>query len=250
MSVNGDWDYNARTTRRSVLDLLAIHGVGWGHLRLEQDVRVPIGSGFGASGASALSGVLAVAKAVGIEEPKTRLAQYPHQAEIEERTGVGTVSVICEGTGAGAIVRPGPPGVASFLKVRTPSSARLVTATIGPFDKKRALDSPKMTSKINELGDDALRRFLADPTLDCLGSCGEEFSLRLGLETVEVKKLAHLAKRAGALHASQNMIGYAVHAVTDEDSQAKVVRAFRGVSRDLLVDVFEVGRRKAGVLSS
>jgi len=247
--VNGDRSYNARTTRRAVGLLLGDNGLP-GQLLIDQTVDTPIGAGFGASAAAATSAVYAVAAASGIEMPKRDLALFAHRAEILEQTGLGTVSVVFDKVGAGAITVSGEPGEAKFVTVPVPDDTRIVTAFVAPYDKKDALTSKVVSQRINRLGHQALQGFLAEPTLDNLAREGEEFSKKLGLESPEVKKLIALARSAGASYASQNMIGYSVHSIANSDAAAKVARSMAQVGKQVRVDVFEVGARKAGVLNT
>lgn len=247
--VNGDSKYDARTTRRAVNLLLSGAGIAKGIL-LHQDVQTPIGSGFGASASSATSAVYAAASAAGIERPKSELALFAHRAEILEQTGLGTVSVIFDAVGAGAITVPGEPGKEKFVTVDVPKGTRIVTAFIAPYDKKDALSSKPISERINKLGHESLTTFLSDPSLDTLAAEGERFSSSLGLESVEVKKLIGQAKSAGADYASQNMIGYSVHSLVSADGAERVARALGSYSDGVRVDIFEVGERKAGVVGS
>jgi pantoate kinase len=245
--VNGDSSYDARTTKRAVELLLDGNAFRLG-LRLDQKVETPIGAGFGTSGASATSAVFAAAAAIGSRESKRELALYAHRAEIFEQTGLGTVSVNYDHVGAGAITKAGEPGVAEFVSISVPKDVRLVTAYLAPFDKKDAFSSSSISQKVNELGEEALRAFVSDPSLDTLGSEGEIFSNRLGLESPEVRKLIMAAKRAGATYASQNMIGYSVHSVVPDDRVASVAKAFRSTGNGVRIDQFEIGKRRAGVI--
>jgi pantoate kinase len=246
--VNGDNKYKARTTERAVELLFAESETPRARLMLEQTVETPIGGGFGASAASATSAVLASAAAVGIEKPKSELALFAHRAEIIEQTGLGTVSVIFDALGAGAITVPGEPGKSRFVTVKTPKALKIVTAFIGPYDKKDALSSKPVSYRINRLGEAALKTFMSDPSLQTLAAEGERFSEALGLESTEVKKLIRLAKAAGASYASQNMIGYSVHSLAEGERAAKVVRALSGYSSKVRVDEFVIGTRRAGLV--
>jgi pantoate kinase len=246
--VNGDRNYDARTTRRAVEMLLADEDKYSGHLLLNQRVETPIGSGFGASAASCVSATYAVADLLGIRKSKKALALFPYRAEIMEHTGLGTVSVVYDGLGAGAITTAGEPGVALFKKVKVPSDIRIVTATIASFDKEDALSSRTTSKKINRLGRHALKAFLADPTLDSLAQEGERFSRGLGLETPEVRKLLAAAKSSGAMYASQNMVGYATHALVDKDRSKKVAAALSSLGKKIRVEIFEIGKQRARVL--
>jgi pantoate kinase len=245
--VNGDSDYNARTTHRALDLFAAAHPFG-GKLVVEQRVDTPIGSGFGASAASAISAVYAASAALGLRLSKHELASYAHRAEIIERTGLGTVSVAYRGIGAGAIIKAGEPGIARFRIVKTPGDLRIVTAFLAPYDKNDAISSRTISKRIDILGRQALASFLQDPTLETLTAEGEKFSKGLGLESRVVKKLISVAKSSGALSASQNMIGYAIHALADEDRCGRVQAELRRAAPAARVDVFRVGGVRAGVI--
>jgi pantoate kinase len=244
--VNGDPSYDAKTTRKAVELFVEKYGPRFGRLELEQRVDVPIGCGFGASAASAVSAVYAAAAALRVRAPRPELARLAYDAEIIERTGLGTVSVIYGGTGAGAITKPGVPGVSEFLNVPVPSGARLVTATLGPMSKGDALSSAATARRIVRLGGEALARFASDPSFDSLGRAGEWFAGELSLDGEEVRELARAAKAAGATHSSQNMIGRAVHAVVDGGGVGKVVSALKATGLDPEVAVHQVGTAEAG----
>jgi pantoate kinase len=248
--VDGDRQYNARTTRRAVGLLVGEKGLQFEGLSLEQGVETPIGAGFGASAASATSAVYAVAAAAGVRASRRDLASCAHRAEIAEQTGLGTVSVIYDAVGAGAIVTPGEPGKAKFITVEVPRGTKIVTAVVAPFDKREALSSPSVSEKISRLGADSLRQFLSDPSLDSLAGEGERFSQRLGLESPEVRKLIRVAKASGASHASQNMIGYSIHSVVSSEDSRNVFRALSEFNSEVRVDVFEVGRHRAGAVNT
>jgi pantoate kinase len=246
--VDGDPKYLAGTTRKAVELLFSGHGRPRGRLILEQSMGIPVGCGFGASAAAAISAVYAVAAAMRLKLAKRELAYYAHVADIVEQTGLGTVSVTYDGTGAGAITRAGAPGISRFLNVEYPSGTKIVTAWLAPFKKSDAIARPGTVKRINRLGNKALRNLVATPTLETLASEGERFSEGLGLMTSEVRDLAKLAKASGASYASQNMIGYAVHALTTAARAEAVAAALRDSSAKPLVEVFEIGSRRAGVL--
>lgn len=210
-------------------------------------MQVPVGSGFGASAAAAISAVYAVASATGIKGTKDEIAYHAHVAEIQEQTGLGTVSVSYNFAGAGAIVKPGAPGVSEFVRAKVPRGTKIVTASIGPYRKSDALSNRATSSAINLLGDAALKEFLALPTLDRLAEEGERFSVALGLMTPEVVELAELGKDSGASYASQNMIGLAVHCLCPSGKERAVARALRGSRLRPRVDTFGIGGKKAGV---
>ena len=246
--VDGDPNYRATTTRKALDLLFADRGRPKGNLTIEQSMGVPVGYGFGASAAAAISAVYAAAAATGLRLAKRELAYYAHVADIVEQTGLGTVSVTYDGMGAGAITKAGAPGVSRFFNVECPGGTRIVTASLAPFRKSDAISRPSTVKRINELGDRALRTLEASPDIETLASEGERFSERLGLMTPEVRELAKLAKASGAAHASQNMIGYAIHALTTDARADAVAAALRDSSPKPWVEVFEIGKQRARVL--
>ncbi len=247
--VDGNAGYDARTTRRAVELLRRRAGVTRGHLLVEQRMEIPVGYGFGASSASAISAAYATAAALGLGWSRERVAKAAYDAEIIEKTGLGTVSAAYHFTGAGAIAAAGAPGVARFVEVKLPREFRLVTASLRPYDKTRALSSAEMSARISDLGNRALTRFLASPSIDTLGSCGELYSSRLGLMMPDLRELTRLAKAAGATYASQNMIGDAIHAVADSGTAQSIAASLRKSKAKPAVRTYRLCSRGARVLS-
>jgi pantoate kinase len=262
VAVNGDASYPADTTRKAVE--LLLEGVGGPPyiIELVQRVDVPIRAGFGSSSASALSAVMAVASALDLGWSIERVASFAHQAEIVRHTGLGTVSSTYAHSGAGLVVHPGGPGVARVVKVRVPRGCRVVTAALLPppsgrggeemkektgRDRRAVLASTRMRNKVNMLGELALHR-ASDYRLDSLLAAGQEFAEKLGLMTRAIKTLVGVALSEGALGASQNMIGDAMHAVVPAEEVERVIFALRTTSRNALISTFRIGGRRAKVL--
>ena len=247
-AVNGDARYKARTTRQA-LRLLMKSARKNAKLRVEQQVDIPIGFGFGASAASALSAVLAASAALDLKLGKEEIARFAHDAEIIQRTGLGTVSAVYDGLGAGFVYEPGAPGIAKFRNVRAPAAIKIVTASLAPLRLKGLLSSPRKVATVNKFGDQALRAVLAEPTLDRMAKEGEVFTRKMGIVNEDVASLIRTAKRAGATYASQNMVGEAMHAIVPVRRASKVAAAMDRSSPSARVDVLELGRVKAGVIS-
>ena len=246
--VNGDPHYNARTTRQALRLLMKSIGRS-AKLRIEQRVDVPIGFGFGASAASALSAVLAASAAMDVDLNKVEIARFAHEAEIIQRTGLGTVSAVYDGLGAGFVYEPGAPGIAKFRNVRVSSPVNIVTASLAPMNLGRILSSQRKVAVVNRFGDEALHHVLAEPTLDRMAREGEVFTRKIGIANDEVASLIRIAKRAGAVYASQNMVGDAMHAIVLVGRADVVAEALDRSSPNARVDVLELGRVKAGVTS-
>jgi pantoate kinase len=248
--VNGNPRYKATTTRLALRMLVDSSNARFSSMYVDQVVGVPIGYGFGASAASALSAVLAAASALEVGSSRERIAYFAHAAEIICQTGLGTVSSTYRNTGAGVITKAGAPGTAEFLRVATPASMRVVTASFAVYKKSDLLLSPSLRDRVNRLGGEALRSVLRKPSIRSLVSAGEKFSAGLGLQTRSIRELLDIAKSKGVLGASQNMVGYSVHAVAPRDTCDAVASAFASHALRPRVDIFRIGARPTMVLDS
>jgi pantoate kinase len=248
VAVNGDADYPARTTGKAVE--LLLEGAGTPPLLVElvQTVEVPIGAGFGSSSASALSAVMAVAAALELPLSKEKIASFAHAADILRHTGLGTVSSTYDQSGAALVVHPGGPGVAKLRRVPVPAGLRAVTASLPQKAKPNLLRSKRLEGKINRLGEVALER-ASDLSFKSLLAAGHDFAVGLGMMSRGVERLVETALEAGAIGASQNMVGNSMHAVVAQADADTLVARLRSVSRSAKIDSFHIGGRRAQVLS-
>ncbi|MBI3023027.1 MAG: hypothetical protein HYY68_04770 [Thaumarchaeota archaeon] len=250
IKVNGDQNYRATTTRRAIELLVDSAGLTFSSAEIEQWVEVPIGYGFGTSAASALSAVLAISSALGLSLSKKRVAYYAHAADIICQTGLGTVSSIWNHSGAGVIVTAGAPGVAKVVNIPVPKRLRLVVGLLAPFRKSKVLSSRPLRNRINKYGEAAVSSVVRNPKLDNLAREGEHFAEKLNLSTPEIRRLMRLSLENGAVSASQNMIGQAVHALVSEDKVEGLADVIRSDPSSPEVIVTDIGNRPATILES
>lgn len=248
IKVNGDSNYRATTTRRAIELLVDSAGLTFSSAEVEQLVEVPIGYGFGTSAASALSAVLAISSALGLSLSKKRVAYYAHAADMICQTGLGTVSSIWNHSGAGVIVKAGAPGVAKVVNVAVPRGLRVVVGLLAPFRKSDVLSSRLLRKRVNRYGEPAVSSVARNPTLHNLAREGEHFADMLDLATPEIRRLVRLSLENGAVSASQNMIGQAVHALVDEDKADEMAEAIRSDSSSPRVLVTDIGGSPATTL--
>lgn len=247
VAVNGNADYPADTTKKAVELLLEAAGRPPHLVELVQTVEVPIRAGFGSSSASALSAVMAVAAALELPFSKEKVASFAHQAEIMRHTGLGTVSSTYNFSGAAVITKAGGPGVAKVARVSVPHGFRIVTAFLS-LKRGHLLSSTRMRNKVNRLGELALEQ-ASDMKFKSLLVAGHDFAQGLGLMTQAVKTLVAVSLEEGAVGASQNMLGNAMHAVVRDEDFEKVFAALQSTSRAAKVDSFRIGGRTAHVLT-
>lgn len=224
--INGLYSRNASTSRRAAQYVLELVGEPF-KVTIKHEIEVPIAAGFGTSGAGALTASLALSKIFNLNLSVEEVGAIAHKAEIECKTGLGTVPPLISGGGCVVTVKPGGPGRAAIKKIPVKPGLKLISGVFKAIETKRALLSRAGLEKINKAGERALERILADPCLENFLESAKNFAIESELATDRVLKLIKEVEKAGALGAAQNMIGEAVHAVIEEDNLTRVLTAFK-----------------------
>ncbi|MEW6222049.1 MAG: pantoate kinase [Candidatus Hadarchaeota archaeon] len=198
---------------------------GHSEVAIDHICQVPVGAGYGASGAGAIGAAVALSKAVGLSLPRKELVRVAHVAEVKCRTGLGDVGAQAFG-GLVIGVKPGAPPHGMWRRIPVPTDMRVICATLGPISTKSFLSSRSFLKNAEELGGKAMDKLLKQPTLKTFGSVSYEFVEGLGLLDEDLKRIIGAAEGAGAILASQAMIGRAVFAMVGEKNFPQVKRAF------------------------
>lgn len=188
--------------------------LGAGHSRcvVELTADVPLGFGFGVSGAAALATALAINTDLGQGLTMEQAAAVAHSAEVVNRTGMGDVAgqYAC-----GLVIRtaPGAPGVGAVEKV--PVDAMEVSwVCLGEISTSSVLEDEKTMEKINILGQRALKALLKQPGLEYFISLSRDFAFEAGLVSSRAADAIEAVEAAGGL-ASMAMLGDTVFALGD-----------------------------------
>jgi len=223
--INGRVAHEARTTASAISRLLEISREKY-HVMVEHRVHVPIGAGYGASAAGTLSAALALSEGADLGMSVNQLGRVVHAAEIANGTGLGTVGPLL--TGGFVITRKsGGPGVAVIDRLPISPKLKVVSACIGPISTKTVLRSRHLRKRINELGRLAFRSIISDPRPRNFMKASRNFAYALGLMAPKTAKLIEFMENAGAIGATQNMLGQAVHAIANEDIAHQILRSVK-----------------------
>ena len=215
----------ARTTISAISRLLQVSGEKY-EVIVEHDVRVPIGAGYGASAAGSMSAALAFAEGADLGMSVNEVGRIVHGAEIANGTGLGTVGPIL--TGGFVITRKsGGPGIAVIDRVSVPPDLKVISACVGPIPTKEALRSRDLRKKVNALGKEAFQSIVRDLRPSNFMTASKEFAYGLGLMSPQTAQLIEVMEDAGAIGATQNMLGQAVHAIAIEDLAGRVLAAVK-----------------------
>ena len=245
--INGKPAPEAETTK-TVLRMLLSNAEGTYAVHVKHEVEVPMGAGFGTSAAGALTAGLAFSKALELPLTYNQIGKLAHVAEIQCRTGLGTVGPLMIG-GCILTLEPGAPGISVIDRIPLTPDYVVVAGVIGFTPTKEVLSSTEKRREINRCGRKTLDDILAEPSLENFLSCCWEFAKKAGFATERVKQLVKLAEKAGAVGAAQNMMGEAVHAVTLEENAEEIAEAFKQVlpnERILVAKVDFQGARLVG----
>jgi pantoate kinase len=217
--------HEARTTISAISKLLQISGQKY-EVMIEHDVGVPIGAGYGASAAGSLSAALAFSEGANLGMSVNEVGRIVHEAEIVNGTGLGTVGPIL--TGGFVITRKsGGPGVAVIDRIPASRELKVISACIGPISTKKALRSKNLRTRVNVLGREAFRSIVRDLRPSNFMKASKKFAYGLGLMSHQTARLIEVMETAGAIGATQNMLGQAVHAIADEGSAKSVLAAVK-----------------------
>lgn len=227
--INSKPTSQAKTTEKVVEALLGKTNKKY-QIKVEHQIQVPIGMGFGTSAGGALTAGLALREALGLPLTYNQIGRMSHIAEIQCGTGLGTVSSLAFAGGCVLVVEPGAPGICQIDRIPI-SPDYIVVSGFFPSNvpKKPVLSSSERKLEINRFGKETMEAILAEPCLENFLDCCWRFSQKAGFATQNTRKLVDLAVKAGAVGAAQNMIGEAVHSLVHQKNAVAVAEAFKQV---------------------
>ncbi|WP_433626692.1 pantoate kinase [Halomicrococcus sp. NG-SE-24] len=186
---------------RRVLDELDVTA------RVAATTDLPVGAGFGVSGAVALGTALAANETFDCGRSENELVTVAHVAEIEAGTGLGDVVAQARG-GVPVRLEPGAPEYNRLDGV----SARRRVEYLSLGDRSTAEVLSGNTARLSEAGVDALVELVNEPTLASFTRLSREFAERAGLLSDKVQAVIEDVEAEGG-RASMAMLGETVFAL-------------------------------------
>jgi pantoate kinase len=184
----------------SVLDALGVEA------RVEADSDLPIGTGFGVSGAMTLGTALAASAAFDTQRTENELVELAHAAEVTAGTGLGDVVAQARG-GLPVRLEPGAPGHGSLDGL--PARPRVEYLTFGELSTESVLSGD--TAALTAAGEAALERLLEQPDVSTLFAESRRFAREADLLTGRVSEAIEAVADAGG-EAAMAMLGRTVFA--------------------------------------
>lgn len=192
---------------------------------IEHDVKVPIGRGFGTSGAGALSLALALNEVFNLNLSRLETAQMAHTAEIECKTGLGTV--IAETFGGFEIrVKAGAPGVGQVKSLPLNGEYAVACLSLGSIPTREILTNNASRRRINEFGKELVDELVRHPTIRNFMEFSHRFAEHVGLISKRLRAVLEEADRAG-LPCSMAMLGETAFSIVKRDQVKEIHKVFR-----------------------
>ncbi len=213
---------------------------------VNHSIDVPVGAGFGTSGAAALSLSLALNDALDLGMSRTQAAQVAHISEVKCKTGLGTV--IAETFGGVEIrVKAGAPEIGEVRQV--PVSKNIVVACLafGSLSTKDSLANPEMRERINKFGGGLVDKLKEQPEIDNFMKLSRQFAEHMGLIHRNVRRVLDAADNVG-FTCSMPMFGDSVFTLVERDSLEDLLKLFREQSPTATIITSEIDLAGARML--
>ncbi|HID61071.1 MAG TPA: kinase [Hadesarchaea archaeon] len=241
ISIDGKRAPEAKTTMSAVRQLLSVAS-GSFEIEVDHYCQVPVGAGYGASGAGALGAVLALSKALKLRASLKKLVGMAHVAEVTCGTGLGDVGAQILG-GLVTGLQPGAPPYGRWRRIPVSQDFRVICATLSPLFTKKFLHDSGFRRRASKLGGLALENVVKRPTIEGFMLASREFAEGLGLLDGKLRTLIQTAEEAGAVGASQIMIGRAIFAFVSTNKLEAVRHAFSEILEPSSIFVTNINRK-------
>lgn len=175
--------------------------------RVAATTDVPLGAGFGVSGAMALGTAFAANQVFDGGHSENDLIRIAHVAEVEAGTGLGDVVAQARG-GAPLRLEPGAPPAGELDGI--PAVADVEYLTVGDLSTPDVL--AERPDRITRAGTAALERVRERPTLDRFMDASRTFAEDVGLLADDLRTIVEDVEDAGG-QASMAMLGKTVFAL-------------------------------------
>lgn len=193
--INNARAHDAQVSQLMARRLLDLSGTTFG-LIVRHYTKAPTGSGFGTSGAAALSLALAGSQALDLEISDVEAAQLAHAVEVILQTGLGTVAGEFYG-GLELRSRAGAPGFGEVTRITTSDDYSVVALHNGPMRTSALLSDPAIRHRINAVGGRLTEDLLKDMRVERFLQLSREFTTSVGVASDELRRVMLHAEKWG-----------------------------------------------------
>lgn len=212
IKVNGEKNSQDDTITHRTIDLIQKYFPIKSGLKVEHQVEVPLGCGFGTSAALALGTSLGLTRLLDLPLSFNQATSIAHRAEIEMGTGLG--DVIAE-TSGGIVMRikEGSPGLGRLDQILCPP-LYVVAQVRGEIDTSKIIKSTAHQKIINQWGALMLRKLQKDPRMIKFLELSLRFAQKTSLISSEIWELIEILNEE-TLGSSMAMLGNTAFALSE-----------------------------------
>ncbi|QEE14781.1 hypothetical protein DSAG12_00597 [Promethearchaeum syntrophicum] len=225
--LNGKENTSKAKTSCSVVNRMAHLLPKNANFLIEHHFDLPLGAGFGSSGAGALGIAYGLNDLFKIGLTPLEAAKYAHIAEVENKTGLGTVGGQFVG-GLTIMIEPGYPF--QYKKIPIPENIEIIIGSWGSINTKSILTNPNYKQLIHQVGKEAIKKMNEQFSLaNYMKVCKfflEKTELLERLELPILKNLIESLEKLPIIGASMTQLGKSVFCVCDKQISPQVVKVF------------------------
>lgn len=183
-------------------------------LLINHEIEVPIGCGFGTSGASCLGIAIGLKEILDLPIDYTRGGQFAHLSEVSLNCGLGDV-IAQMSKGIVLRIKPGAPGIGEVKSFK--SDYYIVSKALGQISTSSIITDSEFVEKITDVGIDAQKKFVENPSSENFIKSSYEFSKNSGLLNSEIQDMISELNEF-CIGSSMAMIGNTVFGLCDDIS--------------------------------
>ena len=167
VTINGEKDVKNTTITFKTLEIMEREFnisklIGERLIKIDHELNVPIGAGFGTSAACALGTALSMSKILPLNITFNKAASIAHLAEIEMKSGLGDVIAEVNG-GITLRLKEGAPGIAVTDNMILKKDLYVICKSLGGIETSEIIGDPVHKKKINYTGRNMLNELLKHP---------------------------------------------------------------------------------------
>ncbi|MFX1324152.1 MAG: hypothetical protein ACFE8N_04290 [Promethearchaeota archaeon] len=212
---------------------------------------LPVGCGYGGSGSGALGTTYGLNKALSLNLSPIELGRIAHIAEVENRTGLGTVCGQLRG-GLCILKEPGYPCVSERIQI--PNNLKVLCGSFGMIHTKSILTDPELNRKIKKAGRKAQKVLLEKPNIKTFINASSEFVKETKMLDIlnlhEIKELVQNLNNLNILGASMNQLGKSVYAICTEEHEGKILEIFDSYRPNIKIFNLSINLKGPQILKS
>lgn len=211
-----------------VCQRLLAHLCGPLNVSVTHDTSLPIGAGYGVSGATAL----------GTARCLTPLCNDPPDPltvalDAEVRTGGGYGDVIAQHEG-GVCIRTRPCSTTGIIPIDA-HGLNVVSVSFGPLETGAVLSDAELVERISRVGSRCLSELVSSPSVETLMSCASHFTRGTGMATRQVDDAIRVMDDVNMLPGAMVMLGEGAFTLTDQEGVEHLLKELRPLGGTLLV---------------